>query len=449
MLQIIKNVFLILLFYGSVACNKYKYQTSTGVEIVYPKGTEHYLNMTSDYIFNQDTLYTLELTIPEKALEFIDQNPAAKEYIEGSLIFNQEKISPIKIRYKGSRGQFWSGLSGDNPNNPSGSKVTTKLSLRLKFNETGVSGKFYGLQNLQLHSQNNDPSQIRERLAYKLYRDMGVPAPRSVHVKLYINGEYYGLYALTENIDKQFLSNNFFDATGNLYKDVWPTKVDGNTASSERDFLMKLETNILSKTNANIITSFANELVQSEGIESMEIVRNRMDIDKIISYIIVDRAIRNDDGAFMWYGTSNHNYFWYETPKNRKVHLIPWDMDAVFNFQIPFVIQQQENPIEDSNKCKMFYKEEWAITNSNYCDKFTKTIAMFETEHENRIAYFLSEVFAANKVDSLIEYWCNQIQQATIEAAELHTDAVSVEVWKKSVNDLRNKINYSREQFQN
>ena len=45
------------------------------------------------------------------------------------------------------------------------------------------------------------------------FREMGVMAPRSVHARLNINGEFSGVYALTEQIDSQFVEYNFQDKT--------------------------------------------------------------------------------------------------------------------------------------------------------------------------------------------------------------------------------------------
>ncbi len=46
------------------------------------------------------------------------------------------------------------------------------------------------------------------------------------------------------------------------------------------------------------------------------------------------RAIRHDDGFLHWYcsedGCASHNFYWYEEPNNKKVNLIPWDLDNAF-----------------------------------------------------------------------------------------------------------------------
>ena len=57
-----------------------------------------------------------------------------------------------------------------------------KLSLKLKFNYQDKDQRFFGLKKVMLHASLSDTTMMRERLAYSLWREMGVPAPRSVHI---------------------------------------------------------------------------------------------------------------------------------------------------------------------------------------------------------------------------------------------------------------------------
>ena len=57
-----------------------------------------------------------------------------------------------------------------------------KLSLKLKFNYEDKDQRFFGLKKVMLHASLSDTTMMRERLAYSLWREMGVPAPRSVHI---------------------------------------------------------------------------------------------------------------------------------------------------------------------------------------------------------------------------------------------------------------------------
>ena len=169
-----------------ISCKKNNGFTSSGVPIIVPNGSEIYLNQPSDSLFRENHLPILEIDLPTGALNYINSDPSAEIYVEGSLTYNGETISPIGIRYKGSVGAFVGGLSGEDWLNPSGRKTATKLSMKFKIDWKGYHSTFYNLKTLQLHSMNLDNSQMHDRLGYWLFRKMGVPAPRCIHTKLYI-----------------------------------------------------------------------------------------------------------------------------------------------------------------------------------------------------------------------------------------------------------------------
>ncbi|MBT5705870.1 MAG: hypothetical protein HOI66_06045, partial [Verrucomicrobia bacterium] len=349
------------------------------VETLAPSGDEQYLNVDSEYIFDQTRLPTFELRIPGSAYAKLDSAPADEEYVEGSLTFEGETISPVKIRYKGSVGAWAGGISGANPFEPSGHKIRTKLSIKIKFNGLGSTNKFYGLNKLQLHSQNLDPSQLRERLGYWLFREMGVPAPRSVHARLVINGKFSGLYALTEQIDGRFTRHHFDEGKGNLYKEVWPLNADGH-AQNEAAYISKLKTNEDEDPSVNLIQTFANEIAAASDTDVPEIISRWMNVGEIVSFAAVDRAIRNDDGPFHWYVfggfTTNHNFYWYEEPTKKQHHLIPWDLDNAFENIISNA--NPVTPIADAwgkvrASCEPFNYGPFNIQQrSASCDKLTK-----------------------------------------------------------------------------
>ena len=73
-----------------------------------------------------------------------------------------------------------------------------KPGLEVNFAHYSSRGQFLGLRALVLDNLTTDPSMIRERVAMAFLRRLGVPAPREVHAKLYVNGEYFGLYVIVE-----------------------------------------------------------------------------------------------------------------------------------------------------------------------------------------------------------------------------------------------------------
>ena len=76
-----------------------------------------------------------------------------------------------------------------------------------------------GMTCINLKSMYNDPSQMREALAWHLFRRAGVPAARHTYAKLAFDASYYGLFSVIEQVDKRFLKDHFGDNDhGNLYK---------------------------------------------------------------------------------------------------------------------------------------------------------------------------------------------------------------------------------------
>ena len=76
-----------------------------------------------------------------------------------------------------------------------------------------------GMTRVNLKSMYNDPSQMREALAWCLFRNAGVPSARHTYAKLAFDATYYGLFSVIEQVDKRFLKDHFGDNDcGNLYK---------------------------------------------------------------------------------------------------------------------------------------------------------------------------------------------------------------------------------------
>ena len=435
------------------SCNKKEGFTSSGVEIITPNGNENYLTQPSDSLFNQNNFPVFEINLPENALAYINSNPTAEEYVEGSLNYNGETISPIGIRYKGSVGAFVNGVSGEDWSNPSGEKTATKLSMKFKIDWRGYHSSFYDLKTIQLHSMNLDPTQMHDRLGYWLFREMGVPAPRSIHAKLYINGAYNGLFSFIEHIDQQFTNRNFSDGTGNLYKEVWPIK-SNNTIQSNKKFYDALVTNRNAGTNNNIIKSFAQGMINASDSEIQNLIDNNMDIDQTIALAVVDRVIRNDDGPFHWYcdwgNCEPHNFYWYENPTTNKVHLIPWDLDNAFENIITnmnAVTAIADDWGDTTNNCQAFEYGEWSIyQKSAACDRIIGGIARFGEKYQKLKDSLINGPMSEQIVNILIEQWSNQIQDATTQANQIHYDAIDSIQWRNAIKDLKNQLEFARNQ---
>jgi len=83
----------------------------------------------------------------------------------------------------------------------------------------GDDERVAGMSCLNLKAMYNDPSQMREAIAWRLFGEAGVPSSRHTYARFAVNGRYRGLFSVVEQVDKTFLAERFGpNRHGNLYK---------------------------------------------------------------------------------------------------------------------------------------------------------------------------------------------------------------------------------------
>lgn len=412
---------------------------------------------SSQYIYNQNHMHRFDIYISQQNLDKLNNNPTAEEYVEGSLVFENKIIRTVGVRYKGSFGAWFGGnypdvypcLSSSEPFNPSGYKTCPKLSMKIKINWQGDK-KFYGLNKLQFHAQNLDPGKMNERLGYYMYRNFGVIAPRSNHAVIYINGEFNGVFANTEQIDGPFTNKNFDHSGGNLYKEIWPITSNGESRS-ESYFQRGLKTNE-EISNVSKIKAFSDQLAAVDPNEAWSIIEQWIDKELFLRTLVVDRRIANDDGFLHFYDEGglfeNHNYYVYEDPDENKLQIIPWDLDNAFENLV-----ENRNPVtpikdrwyQTTNNCNGFsYGALNLRQKSAACDKIIGSFVQFLDEYNELDLTFRDDVFNLPNINTLLDAWSQQIRDAVIEAHNTYGDQEpSLEEWTTSLEQLKSDINQS------
>ena len=94
-----------------------------------------------------------------------------------------------------------------------------KPSWKISFKTAEGGGPFAGMGRVNLKSMYNDPAQMREAIAWHLFGQAGLAAPRHTYAKLAFDATYSGLFSVIEQVDKRFLKDHFGkNDRGNLYK---------------------------------------------------------------------------------------------------------------------------------------------------------------------------------------------------------------------------------------
>ncbi len=209
------------------------------------------------------------------------------------------------------------------------SRDKVKKSFKLSLNAYVPGQKIQGVEKLNLNAEVNDPAMMRSRLTWDLFKGKNIPSPRSNHVELYINGDYYGLYLNTEHIDDEFVNTWFGNKSGNLYKCTYPA--DLNFISNNPDDYKVVPWNNRTydlKTNVEIddysdLSEFIGFLNQSTDAEFACKFSQYFNVYNYLKIAAIDVLTGNWDG----YIYNQNNFYLYHNPLTGKFEYIPYDLD--------------------------------------------------------------------------------------------------------------------------
>ncbi|HUS66851.1 MAG TPA: CotH kinase family protein [Kofleriaceae bacterium] len=156
---------------------------------------------SDDLLFSSVFMPDLDILLQPDALAALREQP--REWACGRLRFSGD-LYPIGVRLKGS-----ASFQG----------IDRKPAFKIRFDgPCGSDERFFGRVHLTLNNLVQDRSNVREALAYRVFRAAGAPAPRTGYARVFVNGALYGLYVNVESVDADMLARHYADPTGPLYE---------------------------------------------------------------------------------------------------------------------------------------------------------------------------------------------------------------------------------------
>jgi spore coat protein H len=248
------------------------------------------------------------------------------KYVHADLTIDNRSFRDVAVRFKGN-GTYL--------------QANGKYSFKIDLNEFVKGQNFGGLTKLNLHSNVTDPSWMNEPLSYRLYRDAGVPAPRTGYARVYLKigaeRRFAGLYSLVENIDSRFLERNFNDKGGALFK---PVSTDlfrylgADWAAYNQTYDPKESLTVDQKQR---VIDFTRLVAQANDTEFASRLGEFIDLEEFARYMAVLVYLSDMDGIL----GPGQNFYLYLSPKTRKFSFIPWDQDHSFG-QFPMNSSQDQ-----------------------------------------------------------------------------------------------------------
>jgi hypothetical protein len=205
-----------------------------------------------------------------------------------------------------------------------GSASTVRPSLGIRFDAYDKNQLFKGLKRMSLNNNLQDPSQMRQVLAYRLFAEAGVPAPRCALARVTVNGQYLGVYSHVEAVDEVFLRRRFGSSAGHLY--------EGRLSDFRPDWIKTFERKNHKNDASTRDLEAIKEALELPVPEMLETLSRLVDLEAFRSFWAMESLLGHWDS----YSNGGNNFFVYFRPGNGSMVFIPWGADSVLGIPDPF-----------------------------------------------------------------------------------------------------------------
>lgn len=266
---------------------------------------------TAADLFNDQTLQRIDLWVNTRDWYLLRAHPEANDYYPANMKWNGATVTNVAIRWKGVA-----------------SRSVGKPALRVDFDRYATGRTFLGLTALSLNNVWQDASGLRELLAMKVYRTLGLPASRIAPVALYINSQYAGYYLVVEEIDEPFLARAFGESGGYLFEyqrgsnfyfgylgtDLAPyaAMYEAKTRGTESEGSLYLPVEAMVRT--------VNEASDEDFVSA---VSPYIGLEAFMRLTAAQAAVAEADGLLTGAGMNNH--FLYRSGQRTPHRFVPWD----------------------------------------------------------------------------------------------------------------------------
>lgn len=278
---------------------------------------------TADELFASPDLQRVDLWVHSADWAKLKADFQSNTYYPADLTLNGQTVRNIGIR---SRGR--------------GSRSATKPGLRVDFDRYTSQQTFLGLKSFILDNVTQDPSGVHESVSMALYARLGIPAPREIHTRLYVNNEYIGVYVIVESVDKDLLARVFGvigDDTQNdgyLYEFKWQDEWKfAYLGSGLNEYKVRFEPTTHESAPDEELYRPIEELVRvvnnTPSSDLPAALAGRLDVPAFIRFVVAQIFLAETDGFVGAFGINNLYLYRLE---NSTVHtMIAWDADNTFH----------------------------------------------------------------------------------------------------------------------
>ena len=283
------------------------------VLLIYTRGVSA---QTADDLFNDQVLHRIDLWVNTTDWYLLRANYQSNDYYPANMKWNGTTTTNVAIRSRGF-----------------GSRSATKPALRVDFNRYVTGRTFLGLKAIDLNNLTQDASNLREVLAMKFYRSMGIPAPRIAHCALYINNAYFGLYIIVEEIDEVSVARLLGESTGYLFEYRWQFYYYLDYLGKDLGVYASIYSPVTRATESagalySPIEAMVRTITDAPDENFVPAVSQYLDLPVFMRFVAVQAFIAECDGILGNWGLNNH--YLYRFNQKDLSQFIAWDASSSF-----------------------------------------------------------------------------------------------------------------------
>ena len=272
--------------------------------------------LSSDDFYRHGQVQSVYLSVTRPNMDKMKAALPKRIYVPASLRWRNIRLENVAVRYKG--------------NSSSQPHQRHKRSYLIKVNEYKKGTRFLGLRRVALDNGVQFGSLFCEPIVTGILRDLGVPASRCNYAKLFINGDYQGVYGNVERIDESFLELQFGSNKGALFKVHMPgpganfAYAGNDPEKYKKGFEAKTKT---AEHSFDELVRLIRDIDKGDKSNYEKLLGNHIMLDDFLK----TTAVMLFAGCFdQLTGWNPHNYYIYRHPKTGRWSYIPWDLDVGF-----------------------------------------------------------------------------------------------------------------------
>ncbi len=289
-------------------------------------------------------LKTFRFTIDPKDIDSLNINlpeSGKDHYVDAYMQVsdNPKKIRKVNLRYRGDNNFHW---------------LYPQKSLRIKLSKKDT----YNMEKkFNLINPPYDYT-IVDIINYNISSKLGIIAPDYFPARVFINGNYAGVYMYLSQVDESLLRKHKLMPGSIYYGDNAPINKDGisNLWYSSKYWEKKASRNSEQNNNREDIEYFINSIQKMNHKEFYNFVNTMLDKDKYYKYFALDVIFGSEHHDY------HHNHKIYFDPYRGKFQPIQWDLRFWHPYGTkdvsvyPLIQKISQNPILEYERDKVTYE---------------------------------------------------------------------------------------------